>query len=165
MWPSLFCPPCPGLRRPEEVTFGTLPTLCGQQEPRLRTTLRRGGAGQGLGWTFLLVNGDSLGISGVGLPLSQAWLTPQTHGHRSGTRGAPGAPQAVQNKKCLKGVCVQFLLRLGSEFVGGGGAGMWGSTLWPQPRGVGGCCAPCLGGPALILWQTPLLEFHMNSSH
>lgn len=115
-----------GQRRPPSAHC----PLCVANRSHDSGPLSGGGWGKAWGWTFLLVNGDSLGISGVGLPLSQAWLTPQTHGHRSGTRGAPGAPQAMQNKKCLKGVCVQFLLRLGSEFIGGGEAGRWGSTQW-----------------------------------
>lgn len=77
-----------GWRRPRP---GTPPAPCGEQEPRLRTTHRQGGPGLGP----YIPTGQQSGESPERGSLSRAWLAPQTHGHRSGTRGAPGAPRAV----------------------------------------------------------------------
>lgn len=105
MWPSLFCPPSPRLRRPEEATLGTLPSPRGQQEPRLRTTHKQGGQGLGLD-----IPAGQWGQAGD----LRSWAPPTpmlgSLPRHTATGVGREVPQVLhkpcKNKKCLKGVCM-----------------------------------------------------------
>lgn len=122
MWPSLLGLLCPGQRRPP---WHCQPHVA-EQEPVTQDRSRVGRARPGL--VCLCKSTVTVWASAErGIPLSGSAhsLSTWTHGARSGTRDTH-RPCEIK-KKCLRGVCIQFLLRQAQGW--GRGSGMQ-----PQPK-------------------------------